>query len=99
MDGRRRQGVREARQLRRRTSTAASSPSDDVQLNGKLTLGENTADNGGARIAYMALEDARETKAKPPRRSTAIPRSSVSFLASRRCGARIAAEDTRACGA
>jgi predicted metalloendopeptidase len=39
---------------------------DDLKLNGKLTLGENTADNGGARIALMALENMIQQSGKKP---------------------------------
>src|SRR5215468_4143433 len=41
-------------------------PIDDLKLNGNLTLGENTADNGGARIALMALMDVLAGKEPPP---------------------------------
>jgi putative endopeptidase len=36
------------------TEYAGFTAVDDVKLNGKLTLGENTADNGGLRISLMA---------------------------------------------
>jgi endothelin-converting enzyme/putative endopeptidase len=34
----------------------------DVKLNGRLTLGENVADNGGLRLAWMALMEVLKTK-------------------------------------
>jgi putative endopeptidase len=39
----------------------------DARLNGKLELGENTADNGGLRVAYMALMETLDGK-EPPKR-------------------------------
>jgi endothelin-converting enzyme/putative endopeptidase len=38
---------------------------DQLNLDGTLTLGENTADNGGTRIAYLALERLLDGKPRP----------------------------------
>jgi predicted metalloendopeptidase len=55
--------ARDADEFEKRASCIADEYSrftsvDDVKLNGRLTLGENTADNGGLRVAYMAFEEA-----------------------------------------
>jgi len=52
----------DAKEFEKRASCVADEYSnfvavDDLKLNGRLTLGENTADNGGARIALMALRE------------------------------------------
>jgi len=54
--------LKDAQEFEKRASCVADEYSsftsvDDLKLNGRLTLGENTADNGGARIALMALHD------------------------------------------
>lgn len=61
----------DAKEFDKRASCVANEYSnfvavDDLKLNGKLTLGENTADNGGARIALMALENMIRESGKAP---------------------------------
>jgi len=62
----------DAKEFEKRASCIADEYSDftvagGVHLNGRLTLGENTADNGGLRIAYMALEDTIKGQTVPAR--------------------------------
>jgi predicted metalloendopeptidase len=59
------------KEFEQRTSCVADQYSgysavDDVKINGKLTLGENTADNGGLRVAYMALMNTLGGKDQAP---------------------------------
>jgi len=57
-------------EFEKRTSCIADqyseySPLEGVKLNGRLTLGENAADNGGSHLAMMALRSA-ENGQEPP---------------------------------
>jgi endothelin-converting enzyme/putative endopeptidase len=61
----------DAKEFEKRASCIADEYSQftvagDVHLNGRLTLGENTADNGGVRIALMALQDTLKGSGSTP---------------------------------
>ncbi len=43
---------------------SAFEPLPGLHIRGRLTLGENTADNGGVRVAMLALHDRQEEEAK-----------------------------------
>ena len=64
-------GDQDHKEFDQRTSCVADQYSgytvvDDLKVNGRLTLGENTADNGGMRIALMALMNSLAGKESPP---------------------------------
>lgn len=65
---------------------AVADPSDhakDVHVDGKLTLGENTADNGGASLAYSAFTATQAARAdKDPLGYTPVQRFFLSYAQS-----------------
>jgi putative endopeptidase len=46
---------------------------EEVKVNGRLTLGENIADLGGVKIAYLAFQRSLKAKQRPPNRDGFTP--------------------------
>jgi endothelin-converting enzyme/putative endopeptidase len=58
----------------------------DLKVNGRLTLGENIADNGGTRLAYAALAKALKGAAPPPIDGLTAPQRFFVAYAQAWCG-------------
>ena len=58
----------------------------DLKVNGRLTLGENIADNGGVRLAYAALEKALAGAGPPPVDGLTAPQRFFVAYAQTWCG-------------
>jgi putative endopeptidase len=58
----------------------------DLKVNGRLTLGENIADNGGMRLAYAALAKALKGAAPPPIDGLSAPQRFFVAYAQAWCG-------------
>ena len=88
VDGGRRQGLRRTHRAASSNQYGGFTAVDDVKLNGKLTLGENTADNGGAAARADGLPR-RTRRREPPTLDGFTPEQRV-FLGWGRSGARTA---------
>jgi endothelin-converting enzyme/putative endopeptidase len=68
---------------------------DDLKVNGRLTLGENIADNGGVRLSYAALEKALKGAVPPPVDGLSAPQRFFVAYAQSWCGSATEQDERR----
>jgi endothelin-converting enzyme/putative endopeptidase len=67
----------------------------DLKVNGRLTLGENIADNGGVRLSYAALERVLKGAAPPPVDGLTAPQRFFVAYAQSWCGSATEQDERR----
>ncbi|HEV3184949.1 MAG TPA: M13 family metallopeptidase [Xanthobacteraceae bacterium] len=67
----------------------------DLKVNGRLTLGENIADNGGVRLSYAALEKALKGAVPPPVDGLSAPQRFFVAYAQSWCGSATEQDERR----
>jgi putative endopeptidase len=67
----------------------------DLKVNGRLTLGENIADNGGVRLSYAALEKALKGGTPPPVDGLTAPQRFFVAYAQSWCGSATEQDERR----